>query len=316
MIISPQSQRFTPDRLREYYVLLNTKNPVYFSYNLRKVINLRQLWQNKIRLVNNKFIPNFFDSIIYGSDEIWNTQNALVSSSDYFFGGVFPNSNLPSIAYSPSCGSLPPDYRYTDSIISKIKSFTALSARDKNTCDIIKNNIGSHVSVPITLDPTLINSDFKRLASHTNISQKYILIYGHAFSKNIISSITSLAARLNLKVYSIGYKVKSVPFYPYGSSLSAFLQAIRDSQFVYTSMFHGCMISLAYEKQFLFVHSVYRNNKVLSTLERLNLKDRVLNIDHINLMTDFPSIHIDYNKVSAQISSYASSSLDYLARSL
>ena len=68
-----------------------------------------------------------------------------------------------------------------------------------------------------------------------------------------------------------------------------FIQILKSSSFVITSMFHGIMLSYKNKKNFWFSLDPYRKNKIDFFLDKFKLRDRLLvdlNDEKINFEKD------------------------------
>ena len=147
------------------------------------------------------------DVLVIGSDEVFNCvqDNTNVGFSLELFG---ENNNARRlISYAASFGNTTMDklrkYEVYDEIAEYLKKFDAISVRDKNSGEIVKNLTGS---VPeYNLDPVLAY-DFVHKCKEipTSIKEdKYMILYGYSgrFTKQECKSIRRYAVKKGLKIF-------------------------------------------------------------------------------------------------------------------
>ena len=95
-----------------------------------------------------------YDVLLCGSDQIWNPFIFPDRQFDPVFFGAF--STARKVAYAPSFGTahFPPDMMET--LRELLKSFNALSVREENASETVREVLG--YPVPVVLDPTLLLS--------------------------------------------------------------------------------------------------------------------------------------------------------------
>jgi hypothetical protein len=114
------------------------------------------------------------DTVVFGSDEIWNITN-WYKTIDYNFFGVNLNVEIKKVAYAPSMGSSSiGDFEKNQKIISALRSFSSILVRDHNTKRVLEQ---LEVKSQIVLDPTfLINWEVILKNRVRPTSKKYILL--------------------------------------------------------------------------------------------------------------------------------------------
>ncbi len=87
-----------------------------------------------------------------------------------------------------------------------------------------------------------------------------------------------------------------------------FIFLIKKSSMVFTSMFHGVMLSYKYKKQFWIIKDPYRENKLNFFLNNLSLKDRFLE--------DYCDSILDYKKSEKKFLNWIDNSKKFLSQNL
>lgn len=269
-IINYKSLRFIIKELRT----LISKNPKifflnllsYFSYFLyRKKLNLKKFTINK-----KKAIKENYEFLIYGSDEIWNFNNDLIGYNSFYFGENYTGNKF---AFSASFGTANSKQLQLIKIAKLLKKFNKISIRDINSSKILKK---FNIKHNLTLDPVFLYG-FKKELSKVGYEyyrlNKYILIYGLISDYEIIRNIKFLKNKYNLKIISIGYYNKWVDKnIIYSVKPFLFLNLFKNSELVFTSMFHGVVLSLKFKKKFYIVEDNYRINKLSDLSKNYKLK--------------------------------------------
>ena len=167
-------------------------------------------------------------------------------------------------------------------VAAGINNIKAITVRDQNSADIVKHFSGKNV--PIVCDPVLLH-DFSRLFSKEKVErfrqahpEKYCIVYSYDYNMNddaTVSAIRKYAVKRGLKVYSLGYFHKWCDENPNVSPLELFLW-FRCADMVFTDTFHGSVISLSTEAQFI---SLIRNNqnKLAFLLKQYGVSERIVN---------------------------------------
>lgn len=253
--------------------------------------------------------PNYnpqLDTLVIGSDEVFNCiqANKNVGYSLELFGK--DNNAKKVITYAASFGNTTikklEEYNKKEEIASLIKKMNSISARDKNTGNIIEELTGKKVSY--NLDPVLVYdymNDCKEIPK-INVREKYIIVY--AYSNRISSEesdfIKKYAKKRNLKVYAIGGAQKCADKFIDCSPFEV-LAYFNNAEMIITDTFHGSIFSIITHKNFVTlvrksVGNAYGNEeKLTDLLERLQLKSRITyDVKNINSILNKK---IDYKKV-------------------
>lgn len=312
------------------------KNKKHYKKELKSLFatkNIKVLWKNfnKVnkfkadhkRLDTTEYISEHsqiqdlnLDLIIVGSDEVWNYHNDLFGIDGAYFGVPFNNEAV--ISYAGCFGKVTSEDDMPKGLIDGLKKFKAISVRDDNSYNIIKQKIGKEPT--LVLDPTLLY-DYSKELEETYIDQKdeYLLFYGINFEEHselIIDRIKTFAKVNNLKVISVGFYHKWAD--ENISSLSPFewMQYIKNAKFVITNMFHGTVFSIKLNRQFITIGSKRRRNKVESLLKHMGLLDRLVYVNSDTQIDQLIVKEIDYNVVNTTIEKQKELSKEFLSNAI
>jgi len=290
---------------REFNSQLKTLNPI--KYFKAKKKNRRLIdWKESHNFPKPSFAPAIFndDIFVYGSDEIWNFQSSIFYIDKHFFG---LNNKKEKVAYAISIGNAKDFNKLDDDIVKNLKNFKNISVRDNNTFDFVKKFIGSHPQ--IVCDPSLL-LEIPPKTINLNLSQNsnYTLVYGSYFSKKEINNIKNYAFKNDLKVVSVSYYNIWSDINILDANPNEFVYLIQNAKIVFTSMFHGVILSFKYKKNFWFSQDPYRINKLSFFIKKFNLHSRSIeNFDHTK---------INYKIFDSSLGDWIEISKEYLRKNI
>tara|TARA_B100000965_G_C19511880_1_gene722319 strand:- start:116 stop:1153 length:1038 start_codon:yes stop_codon:yes gene_type:complete len=303
--------KYQPKKLifREEYSPILKKNPIKIIDGILRFRRL-SMWKKKnisFKPIYEKYEDKVNKGIsVYGSDEIWNFSNPFFGYDDFFFGKYDKNYK---ISYAASFGAANKEklsLSIKKEINDLLNKFSYLSVRDEYSRNMLKKifNIDSE----IVLDPVFFNQDQLDKIKNKNEKDKCI-IYGNFFSKFQIKKIIDYCKSKNLKIVSIGYynnwAKSNIIMNPF-----EFLDEIKKSKIIFTSMFHGIQFGIKFKKNVWFSVDPYRANKLDYFLNKLNLKKR-----EIKENSNFDE-EIDYIKIEEIINNWKMFSKEFLINSI
>lgn len=206
------------------------------------------------------------DTVVIGSDEVWNLHHPWYSSKPAFFG-IGLNSRR-TIAYAASFGNYSCWNGIGEPWTDYLKHLDAISVRDENSWWMLKNGIGRET--PIVLDPCL---QFPHRSTAT--AECFALVYGHNFSPEFASQVRAWADARGLKLLSFGYRNDWADVQWLDGGPLDFVEVFGRAQAVATNFFHGCVFSLVNDRPFACEISDYRSIKVRGLMELLDIKDHL-----------------------------------------
>lgn len=243
-----------------------------------------------------------YDLVIVGSDEMWEVNNITMKPRPSFWGIGLNTSHLVSYAVSSNTTTTEDTKRYP--YISRgIKKFEKVSVRDQSTYDAYTPLLER---VPTyCVDPTLL-VNLHDIASYSIHRTNYILCYTYTFKPEMIKAVKELAENYNKKIIVVGQNFKwadeAIPASPF-----EFLGLIENADFIVTDTFHGTILSIAMNKQ--FVTAAYKE-KVFRIIEQFGLLDR--NVEGCTSILKHYEKKINYVPVNEKIQEAREKSLSYL----
>lgn len=286
--------------------LKKIKTPRIFSKAEKKYLNLSK----KIRNIEDINKLNY-DTIIIGSDEVWNYEDKKSFKSIKFGVGLNCN-NL--VAYAPSVGKSNNIDLLDGNIINSINKFKFLSGRDQLTLDFIKKT--TNKDAQIVLDPTFLYDFHKEIYEKNNryYNKKYILFYYcDNLPKNILNSIKEFAELNDYMILGAGEHSKFYDDYNLAITPFDWIKLFENAKIIFTGTFHGVVFSIKYRRNFYaYLTNESRLKKVSSLLGLLKIDDRIINNKKY---IDFNS-SIDYDRLNTIIEDNINSSIAFLNNSI
>lgn len=253
------------------------------------------------------------DLLIIGSDEVFNyVQNSTYGYGDELFGASCDAKKIISFAGSFGYTTLEKleDNGYTEKIRKYLNGFTAISVRDMNSFNIVKELTGK--SPEYNLDP-VFHYDYSGYIPKIK-KEKYIAVYAYSgLEDSVKKEITAFAKKHGLKIFCIqGYQQDFGKFL----NINPFevLGYIQNAEYVFTNTFHGSVFSIKYNKRFCVLLTNEKNysnvNKTKDVLEFFNLTDRIIdNVKDVGLRLED---EIDYVSVNEKIQTSVNKGKEYL----
>lgn len=275
--------------------------PETFEKTRKKYLNMTS------RVSSAKEINDLgFDTIVIGSDEVWNYGDK--KSVDLIkFGEGLECKNI--VVYAPSVGQVAGNSIIPDFVKEGIYNFSYLSARDNATYQLIKNSGRDAVRV---LDPTfLVQFESEKI----KVKKPYILFYYcENMPQKALNEIIEYAQKNGYALYGAGecgkiYNDITVNITPF-----QWIEMFRNASCVVTGTFHGVVFSILSKRQFVcYMSNPSRVAKVESLLEEFKLTDRKIDSGSVVELMDK---HIDYEAVYEIVNTKAEISCNYLKESI
>lgn len=282
-----------------------------------KAVAFRMLTSQKRRLRNERFeqfIANHlrladyddsFDLVLIGSDQVWNF--SIIGSDTYYLGDSF---NCKLASYAASCGNIQSmSAEHLNQLTSALKRFAFISVREAKTQKVIQPLVNT--TVKLVLDPTLMidNQYFQDIQSSLMPKYPYVLLYDRT-SREVYDFAVCIAKQLKAKVITLrlGVDLRYDPYTLPCASVEDFLALISHAACIVTTSFHGCALSLSYQKDFYAMDSRSAiGSRISELLEALDLTER--NVVPTSNQRYEP---IDYRRVTPKLEAMRKDSIQYL----
>lgn len=260
-------------------------------------------------------IPNVYDVIIFGSDQIWSPQ--ICFGFDEIYWGQFPHSNCRLITYAASIGG---HNHFTDGewrqVGNYIKVFEHLSVRELQLQNDLKNHLG--INSELVVDPTILVGEeaFEKIAEKPKeMPENYVLVFSVAPTKNLMGFAKRVADQLGSDIVTLSAektpwffrKEKTINVNP---SVSEFLGWFKYAKCVITVSFHGTVFSVIFKKDFYSL-SNYMQDRAENFLRSVGLIDRLVDSD-FRTIEKLNYVSINYEGISERLKTIRKDSLRYL----
>ncbi len=298
--------------LKKNAMMFLNRNPISTITNIRKAMIFHSA-HKKYNMTPLAFTPSGFsrenfDVVILGSDEIWNFQNPMFGFDPTYFGYRVKAKKI--ISYAASFGAQPHTKKLPETAIECLRKLNYISVRDKNTQKGLSRTIGQ--APEILIDPVFLY-EHQILTKYPKLN-KYILIYSPKLDKDKIEEIIRLAKAKNKKLVALTYPKSWCDINVNFPDMGEWLGYFKNADIVITSMFHGAMFCIKYNKQFSFVLNDYRKFKIDYLFDFLTLNNRVY--PQAGFFEQIFSNVIDYHCINHKISSMVTESKSYLQKSI
>lgn len=277
---------------------------------LKKNIDFKN-FQKKLKVVD--IAKDKADMYFFGSDTLWNFQDAYFKRQIPFFMGV--GIKKPCYAYSISVGSTPKDvFVGCDEVVKNIQKFKKIAVRDKHSEDVV-SAVYPKENIVRTIDPTLlIDKDvyIRNYAIKRDCFKKKLLIYYFGeIPKALWEEIVAFARKKDLTILNVGayderYDKNVV------ASPKNFISAFSNAEYIFTNTFHGCVFSTIFNKQ--FATDGVCKKKIEGFLEEFSLLGRVVKTgDDVEKVFLTP---VDYDEVNKLVAEARKRSIGYLQNAI
>jgi hypothetical protein len=255
-----------------------------------------------------------FDTVVVGSDEVWNLSHPWYGRCPLFFGERIRTRRL--VAYAASFGNYPAEQGLPQQWAGMLHKFHSVSVRDANSRALLGKALGH--TPELVLDPCL---QFAPPASgerprKSGQAPRHVAVYGHNFSDWFVVRMREWARKRNMRLVSIGYRNDWADTQWLTAGPEDFARFMADADAVATNFFHGCVFALRNRKPFLCENSAYRAIKIRDLLFALgaqhHLADAGTPASHCDAVLSEPLAP----SVEARIAALRDSSAGFLHQAL
>lgn len=268
------------------------------------------------KIIGNDSETEYYEVVVYGSDQIWRKQNLGGVGFDSWYFGMGNVQSKRKVVYAGSMGAVRFESAEKSYVLQNLKNFDVISVREKDLQDFLSTN---GIKSQLVCDPVflLTREMWQEVASPCSIKKKYILFYNLLNSRESVDFTNSLAQETGFPVVEIN-KVLTISHFLNGryvscASVKRFLSLVRDAEYVVSNSFHGVAFSILFQKQFYAVGMGQKANRVLTLLNNLGIKDRYY-MHPISSLNDRRTIN--YEEVNRELRKLVNKSKQYLHSSV
>jgi len=272
---------------------------------IRRLYKFNKFRKNNMHLTKyckdlSDIVKQNYDTIVCGSDQIWNAD--ITRGIDPVYYGDIPGVNN-RISYAASLGS----YRFseTDEAIVKklITNMTGCSIREKDTQAYIKDISG--VNSQLVCDPVFLldKSDYVKLIRKRLIQHKYVLVYSIISDEEMLKKACEYAKHNGLVLVEIcaskTRRKKHIQLDSLGPE--EFLSAFYYADAIFTNSFHGTAFSIIFEKDFYIFNNKNGGSRLINILEIAGLNEKLIDketvVNSLNQQTNYNSVKNNLNEL-------------------
>ena len=285
----------------------------YFSLSHQKYLNEKEL----SRIIND------YETIVCGSDQIWNLSKSTYDRSLAYYLELENKFNGNAIAYAPSFGDTVNNIVKNEMFdIKYLKNFDYLSFRENDVVNIMKD---MGFDSTLVLDPTLLlnKADWEKLIGPPIVNKPYIFYYSLNCKEYSMKFVKKISEENNLPVITSFMhpreSFKKIKIYGNSGPLE-FLNLLYYSTLVCSNSFHGTVFSIIFQKDFYAIFDENREQKVIRENRKASLLEQLGLSDHISSYSNYVSLddikNTNYSDVEKRLERLRKISSDYLLNAI
>ena len=264
---------------------------------------------------------NEFDAIIVGSDQIWRPiyfRSPVWTKTEDAFLAFTKGWDIKRISYAASFGV--EHKEYTDKELIKcreaLEKFDAVSVREDVAITQCFEYFG--IKAKHVLDPTMLldKEDYIALIQHENEPQSVGTLFEYILDINSekMEIVDKISHEMDLRRFAVKPVDKGKPEERIYPSVTTWLRAFMDADFVVCDSFHGAVFSIIFNKPFLVIGNAKRGMaRFTSLLKMFSLEERMIsNINEVDIYRK----SIDWNSVNTARMKLQKESKEFLSINL
>lgn len=254
---------------------------------------------------------SFFDCVLLGSDQIWNQRITNNCFDGPYYGDGF---KCRVFSYAASNRSKELNESEKQQYRAKLKQLYSIGVREIQLQKLLQPLTDKKVY--LNVDPTLLASPivYDSLDLRNPMKEKYVVVYELANHKKVQRMAASYAKKIGAKVMILVNDTSPLFSKKYDqlADPEKFLAYIKNAECVFTTSFHGTVLSLVFKKDFYSVRQgTSADMRLESILSQVDMIDRFIEMD------DTPSIkHICYSDVDVKLEKLRATSQWYLEHAI
>lgn len=265
-----------------------SKNPIKCIRKMVQEINLIDVRLKRFRNFNT-FITNrlniasldslkdrFYDIIIIGSDQVWNTK--LTHGFDPYYWGNWGDTHTKIVSYAASVEEFW-DTKYDSKVTTLLNRFNFISVREEDAATKLKQMLPNK-TIETVVDPTLLVEKcvWERIAIKPSIKENYLLLYQVRNSQHAELIAEKIASEMGVKIVRLSAKIDAANSKEcLSTSPEEFVGWFKYASFVVCTSFHGSIFSLIFNKPFYSIKlNDGRDSRVKSLLKQVNQPHRLI----------------------------------------
>lgn len=313
----------TPLRAVKRYI--NYQKPYWYMPSYTELFPAARNQENIIKFVNKNisikpFDPNDnYKNYIVGSDQIWRDWWNNRETLGYYFLNFLKGRKANRIAYAASFGkdriSEVMPYDYVDYIRPYIEQFNDISVREESGRQVIADTWGIKNTEQV-VDPTLLldKSVYSKLIEKSDSKYEEIQpIFAYVLSetKEANSFIRKISSKRKQAVTKIqAHKNDEEYVLP---PVELWLKGFRDAELVVTNSFHGMMMSVVNNTDFIIIGKETGGlSRINDFLSEYGLEARFVSEENLKAFDMDNLKSIDWSKINRRLAKNCHKSGEWL----
>ncbi|MFA0657107.1 polysaccharide pyruvyl transferase family protein [Vibrio sp. 10N.222.49.C12] len=306
---------------------------VYPNRVQREIIsqNTLEFIKNNFSLISPEFhtsaelskylTDNLIETVVVGSDQVWRPS---YTPNIYTYFLDFVPDDVIRIAYAPSFGT--DKVLYSERMITECKKLIdrldLVTVREISGKSLLKKMF--NINADVVVDPTLLHKKdmYTDLVHDVPCQNKGdIFCYVLDRTEDISNQICNAEKGLGKKSFEIMPKTFDEKFntsditYKF-PPIESWVAAFRDSDYIITDSFHGCVFSIIFNKPFVAIGNHERGmSRFESLLKQFGLEDRLV-VSKTDSLSHVLTRSINWTSVNAKRDELCLNSLDLLLEGL
>jgi hypothetical protein len=216
-----------------------------------------------------------FDTIVVGSDVVWDFSSPQYGADPCFFGMHPSQRSARFVSYAASCGTADAG-RVPDYVREGIRRFEAVGVRDRKTLELALRCGGP--KPVLVADPTWLRDD-PSIEWNDAPKRPYVLVYGGALtSREDDLAVHRWAKGNGLDLISAASPAPSADRRYQTLTPFQWVDLYRNATAVVTATLHGLLYAVKFRKPFVMKLLPQTRDKAATTLERIECMERVFPI--------------------------------------
>ena len=295
-------------------ILFALKRHRFNSFRKRYMPNKTRVYTSVDELRNE---PPSSDVYLVGSDQTWNPTISKEYALAYFLD--FGKEDQKRVSYASSFGVsswVDTDVAKKDKVGELLSRFSSILVREDKAVEICKNEFG--LESKQVVDPVLLFPSYPELTGQIKQTND-IVIYKILNDPEFYKRAVELGHHFGCDVRSIGSmrRPKGIKT-AYPERIEKWISNIAGAKYVFTDSFHGTVLSLLYQRQFVvYVGDKRKMSRITSLLGLVGLTDRIFsNEDSLNSIAEKLSSPIDFSHVDEILNNQRVLAFEYLKKAI
>lgn len=237
-----------------------------------------------------------FEAYVVGSDQVWRPRYSPCITNFFLDFIRHKQDKVYRVAYAVSFGVDNWEYskKETEECLALVKLFDAVSVRESSGIHLCKEHLG--VDASHLLDPTMLldRKDYEEIINKEEEPESegtlfYYMLDQSAEKSLIVDNVAqslsltpfSAMPKLPLTKKNVNCHLEECIFPP----VSKWLRAFMDAEMILTDSFHGCVLSIIFNKPFWVISNEKRGSaRFQSLLSMYGLESRLITIKEFELI--------------------------------